>query len=140
VTTRTIARVAGLCAATLALASCGEDSPEATEPRTIDVVMTDHRFEPAAVRVERGEFVIFRFTNEGAVRHEAVIGDAMFQQGHEDHQHMGSDTMVNAILLEPGEQGQIPYRFDAGGDVIIGCHEADHWQLGMSAAITVASG
>ena len=103
-TIRTTARVAGLCAATLALASCGDDTPEATEPRVIDVVMTDHRFEPAEVQVDRGEFVIFRFTNSGRVRHEAVIGDAMFQQGHEDHQHMGADTMVNAILLEPGEQ------------------------------------
>ena len=53
--------------------------------RTVIVRMSDNmRFTPDVIAVKLGETVRFVFTNEGAVTHDAVIGDEAVQEEHED--------------------------------------------------------
>lgn len=162
--------VAGLAAvASLALAACGGDDPDdggglfsdATEAdapaggaRTIEVVMTDLEFSPAQVEVAPSEVVSFTFTNEGAVTHDAVIGDEAAQAEHEDEMRSaasgaggGMDGMAHgdeaegdesAITVEPGGSGQLTYTFAPGDDVLIGCHQPGHYDAGMRIDVTVA--
>lgn len=126
--------------ALVGLASCGNDSDESSAPeaRIVEVSMTDFAFTPASFEAEEGDLVIFRFTNDGTVNHEAVIGDEMFQTGHMDHQHLPGETMPGSVVLAPGGQADVPYVFSVAGTVLIGCHVDDHWDLGMRAEIDVA--
>jgi plastocyanin len=92
--TRTIAlkyAAAGLTLAGLALAACGggddDDSADAglsgSEVRTINIEMRDNVFSPGQVDVEADETVRLVFRNEGAVTHDAFIGDEAAQEAHE---------------------------------------------------------
>ena len=137
---RRTAFVLGAAALTSLLGACGGDDASSTSaaPRVVDVAMEDNRFTPSAFEASVGDVVIFRFTNRGTSQHEAVIGDAMFQQGHVDHQHVAGMDRPSAALVEPGEQVDIPYKFMAAGEVLIGCHVDGHWEDGMVATIQVA--
>src|SRR5215216_5769310 len=95
---RTAAAIAAVIAIALALAACGGGSDDASDlstapgdrntgggaARTVDVVMRDNAFSPASVEVAAGETVTFAFRNDGAVTHDAVIGDEAAQAEHED--------------------------------------------------------
>ena len=123
------------------IGACDVDDAEGTTSAAavidVQVEMRDHTFTPAAYTFTLGSVVVFHFRNLGLVRHEAVVGDDIFQQGHVDHQHMGNMQMVNAVLVEPGQQADLAYRFDVAGTILIGCHEPGHWEAGMLGIITV---
>ena len=123
----------------LVLSGCGGDDETSDEPQVVEVSMTDNAFSPASFEVDQGEVVVFRFTNDGTVNHEAVIGDEMFQTGHMDHQHQPGETMPGSVVLAPGESADIPYLFSVAGQVLIGCHVDGHWDAGMKATIDVTS-
>ena len=116
---------------------------EGTAGRTVNVKMVDIAFEPERLEVTAGETVEFVFTNTGMAEHEAVIGDAALHEreeragghsaGHGDH---GSDG-VPRVVLGPGKEGKLTYRFDEPGEILIGCHIATHWEAGMKVAVTV---
>lgn len=125
----------------LALSGCGGDDDggaESSEPRVIEVSMTDNAFRPNAFEVDQGEVVLFRFTNDGTVSHEAVIGDELFQMGHMDHQHQPGESTPGSVVIAPGGQADIPYLFAFPGPSLIGCHVDGHWESGMKATIEVA--
>lgn len=148
------------------LAACGADHDDAshTSGRVIDVTMLDNSFQPDQLRVSEGETITFRFTNDGAAVHEAVIGDETYQEAHHaDMSSTAGDTAMdtgtmptgsgtsagdehggddghddaNAVTVAPGETAEITYTFDERGTVLIGCHEPGHWEAGMKATITV---
>lgn len=126
------------CTATTA--GCASGDGAASTPRApgvIAVTMTDNRFEVPTLTVAVGDVLTFRFTNLGAVQHEAVVGDEMFQMGHIDHQHMPGDVMANSIMVQPGGTADLTYRFEQSGVVLIGCHEPGHYEDGMVATIIV---
>lgn len=150
-------------ALSLVLAACGDDgavgTPGAPEPapdsasRTIEIAMVDIAYEPTNLTVSAGETITFVFVNEGAIRHEAVFGNEAVQEEHEaEMAEMGGMDMddsemddsddddheeVPAISLEPGTTGEIEVTFNAGDEMVIGCHEPGHWGAGMRADVTV---
>jgi uncharacterized cupredoxin-like copper-binding protein len=143
------------------LASCGSSGSTSSaqrssgsgSSRTVDVVMTDNAFQPTQLRVARGETVTLRFTNNGSVQHEALIGDAQAQAKHHadmsastsrmEHGdmnmggHGGMEGSENSVTVPPGMTGEITHTFDDSGTVLIGCHEPGHWDGGMRSTITV---
>lgn len=178
---RLLAIIAG---SSLIIAACGEDgndvsSPAPAEsdsdsdsgsgegPRTIEITMNDIAFEPTAVTVSEGETITFVFTNDGAIRHEAVFGDTAVQEEHEAEMAAGDmdmdsdsdmdesdeaghdeaadgeaaeddhDESVPSISLEPGATGELEVTFDDDHEMIIGCHEPGHWAAGMRVDVTV---
>lgn len=134
----------------LTAAACGSggDAKSATSAKTIDVTMTDNEFTPDSFDVTAGQEVTFKFTNDGTVGHEAIVGDEEEQAAHEAEMsgddsgdgmegmdHGGSDA--EAITVEPGKTGELTTTFDDKGTVILGCHVPGHYDAGMKASITV---
>lgn len=166
-----------LAVAVVGLSACGSDDDAGSDagaslesssgspgtedrPRTVEVAMVDNAFEPTEVEVADGETVRFVFRNEGAVVHDAVIGDEAAQDEHENEMRAAEATTTSdtegemggmehgatseegdeeaAITVEPGEEGEITHTFDSAGELLIGCHEPDHYEAGMKVALDVA--
>jgi uncharacterized cupredoxin-like copper-binding protein len=111
--------------------------------RVVEVRMVDSAFDPATFSVASGETVTFRFTNEGAVAHEAYIGDAADQAAHEEEMseraHGGhAEESDRAITLDPGQDGELTWTFEEEGSIEIGCHEPGHYAAGMRASVAVS--
>jgi uncharacterized cupredoxin-like copper-binding protein len=144
------------------LVACGGDddsSAGADTLRTIEVAMTDMAYAPNRIDVESGESVRFVFRNDGAVRHEAVVGTLAEQEAHNsdmaagDGDHTGMDmgsaphgegtpepqtSEIHGVTVEPGETVEMTHTFDSAGPTMIGCHEPGHWEAGMRLDVDVA--
>lgn len=123
-----------LALAAAVLVSCGSDepSPAAGGPRTVEIAMLDElRFEPSSVEVSEGETVRFVITNEGAIVHDFSVGSE-HHMGATGHMDLGT-----AVVLEPGETGELTYTFAEAGEVEFGCHQPGHLEAGMVFTATV---
>lgn len=147
--------LATIVASSLFLAACGDGGSNTnvadsigtvSNPRTIEVSLSEFAFEPATLTVASGETIRFVFTNNGKVHHEAVFGDEAMQLEHEAEMagmvtgdtsmggsHMGSE----AASLDPGATSEYVMTFGSAGVMIAGCHEPGHWDAGMRLDITV---
>lgn len=157
--TRRTALVA-LVAPLALLAACGGDSADdntgdgggtapAAGARTVDVVMDDIVFRPDTISVAAGETITFRFTNAGAITHDAFLGDAAEQAEHEAemaemdgmHGMHGTDShaehLGNAITVQPGDTQTFTHTFAAGEVLEIGCHQPGHYAAGMKITLQV---
>lgn len=125
--------------------------------QVVDVAMEDIRFSETSMDVAVGTTVQFRFDNVGKIAHDAFVGDVDAQMEHEaemsqmaemtgmagdDH---GSDTQGDAhaadepaLVLQPGDSGELSYTFDQPGTFEVGCHQPGHYSAGMKMQITVA--
>lgn len=163
-------KIALTSVALVLVTACGSDSSgpssESSEPsgspdapRVVEVAMTDMAFEPAVLDVSAGETITFVFRNDGAVRHEAVVGDMSEQEEH--HAEMaeasgehGMESMdhgddmpaempaempdgMHGVVVEPGESLELTHTFGASGPMVIGCHEPGHWEAGMRLDVAV---
>ncbi|MFP5376735.1 MAG: plastocyanin/azurin family copper-binding protein [Acidimicrobiia bacterium] len=139
-----------LAALALLAGACGSDDDDSGGDaagggaRTVEVTMRDIDFDPAAVTVEAGETVRFVFVNEGALVHDAFLGDeaAQAEHGREAREHgeeaHGHGEGGTAITVDPGERGEITHTFTEPGELIIGCHEPGHYDAGMRIRVTVS--
>ena len=125
----------------LVLAGCADSEPKSADGvREITVDMESFAYDPASFSVDAGTTVRFVFRNPDNVVHEAIIGDAQFQDKHEkraqetDAHHNGAE----AVDVEPGETGKLTHTFDEPGTLLIGCHEPDHYASGMKAEVKVS--
>jgi uncharacterized cupredoxin-like copper-binding protein len=147
---RRLPLIAGLATLTIVVAACGESStttsPDSagtgTGTRTVDVAMEDIKFETTTLAVQAGETIDFRFTNTGKVAHDAFIGDNAAQMDHEAEMGQmggtgGHDTEEEALVLQPGESGELTYTFDEAGTFEVGCHQPGHYAAGMKIDVTV---
>ena len=130
-----------LAALAVGLAACGDDGePAADADRTIEIDMVDIAFEPAEIQVTAGETVLFVFTNDGEMAHDAFIGDADAQADHaedmaDDHGgHGGGD---DGITVDPGETAELTPTFTADDGILIGCHQPGHYDAGMVTTIEI---
>jgi uncharacterized cupredoxin-like copper-binding protein len=132
----------------LVATACGEgvslkEGP-AAGPTSYDLQMEmkGQAFVPATVKVQRGEQVRFVFHNQDSVPHEAFIGDAAAQAAHEQAMRAADgrpsgprDPM--SVIVAPGQYGALKFKFDAPGDLEIGCHDPGHYAAAMKTAVTV---
>ncbi|MGQ0617564.1 MAG: cupredoxin domain-containing protein [Acidimicrobiia bacterium] len=145
-----LAAVAGVA---LVATACGDDDastagqPDAT--RTVVVDMVDIAFGPETLEIDAGETVRFVFTNRGEVVHDAFIGDADAQAGHETEMRdaedaeehgggHGEDEGTDAVTVEPGESEELTHTFEEAGAIEVGCHQPGHYEAGMKIAVEVA--
>jgi len=123
--------------------------------RTVEIVMRDIRFEPEALSVRPGATIRFEVRNEGDLVHEFNIGTqamhdahqgemaAMMEEGHlepdrlafeggDGNGHAGHDH-ANSVLLEPGETGELVWRFpeDRQTTLEFACNVPGHYEAGM---------
>lgn len=160
--------VAGLAALAVVAGSCGGDESALPKIREISIVMTDSKFTPDTIEVKVGETVKLVFTNKGALRHEAVIGDEATQIANEQQmqQLLGASSTIaitpqqarhgrsaevlavvahpgmsaaNVVSVEPGATGEITFTFAKAGKLLMGCHEIGHYAAGMVGTINVTA-
>jgi uncharacterized cupredoxin-like copper-binding protein len=109
--------------------------------RTITIAMTDTmRFSPASLTVQEGETVRFLARNPNRMRHEMVVGtpDALAKHAAmmARFPHMAHDEPY-MVHVDPGESGEIVWRFNRAGSFEFACLIAGHYQAGMRGTITV---
>jgi uncharacterized cupredoxin-like copper-binding protein len=125
--------------------------------RTVAITMMDNYFEPKSVSVKPGETIRFTVKNEGALVHEFNIATAAMHEAHQEEMQMmvehgvlkgdridkeamnmdmgNGQTMshdhANSVLLEPGQSGEIIWKFSKPGELEFACNVPGHYQAGM---------
>lgn len=133
---------------TLVATACGGDDGGEDATRTIEVDMVDIAFEPSSIDVEAGETVRFVFSNEGEAVHEGYLGDEQAQEEHdaersgdghdgEEMQGMEHGGDEEAVVVDPGDTGELTYTFEEPGQIQIGCHQPGHYEAGMVIDVNV---
>lgn len=151
---RTSTFTAGVAALALLTAACGSGDTDSASSdsggaRRVEVAMVDIDFKPETIEVAKGEEVRFTFTNDGKIRHEAYVGTPDDQADHEMEMaeageqsgghdaHGGGSGDDNKVTVEPGESGDLTYRFEEAGTYEVGCHEPGHYAAGMKITVNV---
>ncbi len=135
----------------------GAPGSAAKVDRTVSVVLKDNYFEPETIQVAAGETVRFRVENKGGFLHEFAIATPAMHEEHQQEMLMLMDHGVlqpthidheaaklmqasmghgmhdggNALLLEPGQSGELIWTFPENGDLEFGCTVPGHYQAGM---------
>lgn len=109
--------------------------------RTIEVGMGDDmRFSPANIRLKRGETIRFAVKNNGALKHELVLGTMKELKEHAALMRkapgMEHDD-PNAVTVEPGKTGVLIWQFTKPGTFNFACLVPGHFEAGMVGKIIV---
>ena len=143
----------------------GQPGKAADVSRTIEVVMTDNHYSRNSISVAKGETVRFRVVNKGSLVHEFDIGTAamharhrkemmvMVERGiieadriHHDRMAMsmkmpGGGMMThddpNSVLLEPGQSGEVIWKFSTDARLEFACNMPGHYESGMKGRINI---
>lgn len=121
-------------------------SEEHAADEVIEIEMVDFGYVPETVDIEVGVPVIFRYTNNGQFKHEAMIGDAHMQEefalegDHDDHGDEGEGGHhgdVTGVTVMPGETVDLEVMIDEPGEWFMACHLTGHYEQGQVASINV---
>lgn len=112
--------------------------------RTVQIIMKEGdgqmSYEPAQLRVKRGETVRFVIRNHGALDHELVIdtfaGNAKHKLEMEKNPDMEHDD-PNAVRIKPKADGSIVWQFTRSGTFEYACLIPGHYEAGMKGRIIV---
>ena len=105
------------------------DASEVT--RVVKLTQVDNMFLPAEVTVSTGEVIQFVIKNGGNKRHEMLIGDKTDLKKYAKMRRMFPDKDLSeygSILLEPGEQKELIWKFDHAGTVEFACPLPGHFK------------
>ncbi len=97
----------------------------------------DNTYEPSEIEVAKGQTIRFVVANEGAVRHEFLIGtqaehDKHATQMQEDGAHGGEHgSTLPGVSVDAGGEQDFTYTFPSSKRLIFGCHEPGHFEAGM---------
>ncbi len=110
--------------------------------RTIEVGMGDDmRFNPATIKVNRGETIKFVVKNNGRLKHEMVLGSRNELREHaalmRKFPEMEHDD-PNAVSVEPGKTGTLIWQFTKAGTFDFACLQPGHFEAGMEGKVIVS--
>ena len=119
----------------------GKPGDPAKVDRSIEIASSDDmRFSPNEVRVKRGQTIRFRVVNGGQMKHEMVLGTLDELKKHaalmRKFPEMEHDD-PNAVSIEPGQTGELVWRFTKSGDFDFACLVPGHFEAGMRGKIVV---
>ena len=122
-------------------AALGKPGDPARVDRSIEIASSDDmRFSPNEVRVKRGQTIRFRVVNGGQMKHEMVLGTLEELKKHaalmRKFPEMEHDD-PNAVSIEPGQTGELVWRFTKAGDFNFACLVPGHLEAGMRGKIVV---
>jgi uncharacterized cupredoxin-like copper-binding protein len=124
-------------------AAIGAAGDPAKVNRTVDVDMTDSmRFSPDSISVQQGETIRFIVKNSGKLKHEFVLGT-----DHALHEHYEAMKKFpemehadpNQVTVQPGQTGEVVWRFTKAGKVAFACLQPGHYDAGMKGVVKVAA-
>ena len=111
--------------------------------RVITVAMNDDmRFVPQSIDVKAGETIKFELQNDGAIKHEMVIGKTEYLLEHSEmmKKFPGMEhEEPNMLLLEPSTKGDLIWKFTEAGIVDFACLQPGHYDAGMKGSVSVAN-
>ena len=148
---RRIAAAFGALAFAASAACAHGDAPEAlpfgrpgtpsAATRTIAVSMSDAmRFDPAEIRVRRGETVRIVVSNAGKLRHEFVLGTMEELREHAEMMRKMPGMVhheAHMASVPPGGMATIAWRFTKPGTFHYACLEPGHLEAGMIGKVVV---
>jgi len=122
-------------------AALGQPGDPAKVDHTIEIAVSDDmRFSPNGIRIKRGQTVRFRVVNGGRIKHEMVLGTQAELKEHaalmRKFPEMEHDD-PNAVSVEPGQTGELVWRFTKTGDFDFACLAPGHFEAGMRGRIVV---
>lgn len=124
--------------------AAGQPGDPRQPSRTVEIAMRDGgasmEFAPSALHIRRGEQVRFVVRNEGAADHELVLGTLKDNLAHGAAMAMHPDMAHhdgNALSLEPGNSGELVWKFTRPGVFDYSCLIPGHREAGMTGVITV---
>ncbi len=135
----------------------GEAGNVSDVTRTVNITMGDNFYEPLNVTVNEGETVRFIVKNTGEFVHEFNIATGEMHRAHAPEMMMmvehgvlepdrinwdaakkmqasmghGMHDEANSVLLEPGESGEIIWRFPKHAKLEFACNIPGHYESGM---------
>lgn len=135
----------------------GEPGKASEASRTLTVEMHDNYYQPESIEVKPGETVRLVVENKGSLVHEFNIGSPTMHEAHRDEMqmmvnhgvikgdHIDHEMMEmdmgngqsmkhddpNSVLLEPGETGEIVWKFTDAAQLQFACNVPGHYQAGM---------
>lgn len=134
----------------------GEKGDPAAVTRTLHITMLDNSYTPKTITVSKGETVRFIIENKGELVHEFNIGSAEMHKGHQaemmammDSGALEADRIVhakmgammhddpNSALLEPGQKGEVIWKFGDAGEIQFACNVPGHYDAGMHGKLMV---
>lgn len=110
--------------------------------KTIQVIMLDsmqYEFDQE-LHIHRNEVVRFIVTNKGKITHEFSIGNSEEQRKHAEMMRKMPDMKHedgNTLSLNPGESGEIIWRFQGDTAIVFACNIPGHFEAGMFTTVTV---
>ena len=124
----------------------GKPGTKAAVKRTVTISMKEKDdgamvFEPAVLKVKKGETIRLKFNNMGETDHEFVMDR---HEGIQEHKALMEKfpEMVhadpNSIRLAAGGNGEIIWTFAKAGEFSFACLIPGHYESGMKGNITVA--
>jgi uncharacterized cupredoxin-like copper-binding protein len=120
----------------LVLSACGGGGPSTT----INVTMTDFKFDPMEFSVPAGQEITVNAVNNGAVEHEFVV----FKDGLNAGEKFGpedEDNIFWEVEVFPGEKSTSTFTAPTEpGEYYVTCGIEGHLEAGMSAKLTVVAG
>jgi uncharacterized cupredoxin-like copper-binding protein len=124
--------------------SFGEPGNPAKIDRIVNITMGDMRFEPATVAARVDETIRFVIANKSRIDHDFTIGDVATQTKHraemaemmqKGEMHRHNDP--NAVMVGPGQQRQLIWKFTRAGSFEFDCNLPGHFEAGMRGVIEV---
>ena len=124
----------------------GKPGTKAAVKRTVTISMKEKDdgamvFEPAVLKVKKGETIRLKFNNMGETDHEFVMDR---HEGIQEHKALMEKfpemehADPNAIRLAAGGNGEIIWTFAKAGEFGFACLIPGHYESGMKGNITVA--
>jgi uncharacterized cupredoxin-like copper-binding protein len=124
--------------------SAGEPGDPKKPALTVRVIMIERGkkmlFEPAVIRVRRGEQVRFVLTNDGSFDHEFVLATVKENRKHAEHMKKFPDMEhddPNAKRLAPGSGEELVWKFTKRGEFEYACLIPGHLEAGMRGKVIV---
>jgi|SRR6516164_6207241 uncharacterized cupredoxin-like copper-binding protein len=126
--------------------SAGQPGDANKPARTVRILMHDDgneqnmRFEPALIRVRKGEQIRFVLENAGTESHEFMLATVAENRKHAEvmkkFPEMEHDD-ANAKRLAMSQRGELLWRFTEAGEFEFACLIPGHYEAGMHGKIIV---
>jgi len=120
----------------------GVPGDSAKVSRTIELDASDEmRFSKKDIKVRKGETIRFVITNVGKVRHEFSLGTKQELVEHYEQMKKFPDMVheeANKVTIDPGQKGEVVWKFTKPGVVDFACLHPGHYDAGMKGQIKVS--
>jgi len=101
-----------------------------------------YEFSPPIEEIMSGSVIHFDILNKGAIAHEFSIGNPQDQIEHAEMMRKMPNMIhadPNTITLQPGETGQLHWKFSGDELVVFACNIPGHFEAGMFTNVPIVS-